>query len=148
MGPVLRRLAPLAVLAAVAGAAAGCTQPPRSSGPPPTAPASSTTAAPTGGQALQARLAGNSLAGEAISGDAYCSYYGPDGTTTRVFAGFAPEYGTWTVNGTDLCETFGQITGCSRLVFQPSGQVTVTSLEGSGVFSTTADLGTGNRCGG
>ena len=101
----------------------------------------------TSAQGLQATLAGNSLVGEAISGDTYCSYYAPNGSMTRVFQGFAPEYGSWMADGTAVCETVNQVTGCSRFDFGANGQVTVTSLEGSGGFATPAVMVSGNQCG-
>lgn len=141
----IRTLRPT-VLVALVLAAAACTPAPRSTGAPPSAPAS-TAAAPAGGQALMTRLAGSSVIGEGISGDVSCSYYAPGGSMTRVFSGFAPEQGTWTVEDANLCETIGGNTGCSRVAFQPNGQVALTSLEGSGVFTTMADIVNGNQCG-
>lgn len=107
-------------------------------------------AAPTNtptSQSLQAQLSAHSLSGEAISGDMYCSYYAPDGTMTRVFEGFPPESGTYTVDGDRLCETIGGVTGCNQIDIQPSGLVVLTNLEGSGAFPTEAAISPGNTCG-
>ena len=103
--------------------------------------------AATAGQGPFTRLAGNGVIGEAISGEDYCRYYAPDGQLTAVFAGFAPEYGFWSVDGTAVCETMRQTTGCSRFDFGPNAQVTMTSLEGFGGFSTSGVVAAGNKCG-
>lgn len=139
------RLLPAAALAALLLSAASCEAP--HSGTIPAAPPGTATPAPASGSALESSLAGRSLMGTAISGDEYCSYYAPNGSLTRAFAGTAPEYGTWSVDGMDLCERIGPTTGCSRLIFQPNGLVSITSLEGSGLFATMATIADGNRCG-
>lgn len=108
-------------------------------------PASTVPGAPTG-QTLAGRIAGNSLSGEAISGEAFCTYYAADGSLTGRIGG-AAESGTWAVEGAALCETKGGVTGCSRVDILPTGQVTMTSLEGSGSFQTSATMTAGNQCG-
>jgi hypothetical protein len=102
--------------------------------------------APTG-QALAGHIASTSLSGVAVSGETFCSYYAADGTMQRTIGGGAPSAGTWAVNGAALCSTVDGVTGCDQVDLLPTGQVTLTNLEGSGVFPVSATIAAGNQCG-
>ncbi len=110
--------------------------------------ATPTTAAPPApASSVYADLAGASLVAEALSGDLYCIYYAPDGTMGVAFENQPPAYGTWTVNGNDVCETTDGFTECNRFQIAANGVVTMVSLEGSGAFTTAGQLFEGNECG-
>jgi len=138
---VLSALLPAAALTAcLQGASPSATGVQASGGP-----SSAVPGAPTG-DTLAANIAGNSMSGAAISGEAFCTYYAADGTTTGTIGGI-PRTGAWTVEGDAICETTDGVTGCSRVDILPTGQVTLTSLDGSGAFQTSATMAAGNQCG-
>lgn len=142
----ITKIGRLAAVAVSALLIASCTTQGRPSGGGQAAtPATAAPSAPA--SALYADLAGASLIAEALSGDFYCIYYAPDGTMGTVVESFAPEYGTWTVNGDTVCETTSGLTECNRFQVAPDGAVTMVSLDGSGAFTTVGQLFEGNECG-
>jgi hypothetical protein len=99
-------------------------------------------------QQLRDMVAGDSIIGTNIAGEAFCTFYAEDGTSVTTSPGAPARRGTWSVRDGTVCESRDGVAWCSRFDFRPPTfeTVTILSLEGSGAFPITAQVASGNNC--